>query len=148
MPYMPIHITDASFAPGKVLRMDLTEEDGLILKNGAKDRAKFFIVIGQDIDQGIVGSLLINSNINPNAIRTKELLDCQFPLKSKDYNFLDHDSYLNCSKIFPLDKVKIRQEAKEIGSLNAGDLSLVIDHIKNSEVISMKEKKRYSIVIL
>jgi len=147
MPYIPVHITDASFAQGKVLRMDLTEDDGLILRKGRRDRSKFFVVIGEDIDRGIVGSLLINSNINANAVCTRELLDCQFPLKSSDYDFLDHDSYLNCSKIFPLDKVKIRQEANEAGNLSSKDLPLVIDHIINSEVISMKEKKRYKIVV-
>ena len=147
MPYIPVHITDASFAQGKVLRMDLTEDDGLILKSGTTERSKFFVVMGENMDQGIVGSLLINSNINTNIIRTKELLDCQFPLKGDEYDFLNHDSYLNCSKIFPLDKVKIRREAHEVGNLNDRDLSLVIDHIINSEVISMKEKKRYRIVV-
>jgi hypothetical protein len=146
MPFIPKNITDSSFSTGKVLKMPLTEEDGLTLKEGDRERSKYFTVIGQDINNGVVGSLLINSEINTNVNRTKELLDCQYPLTGSDYDFLDHDSFLNCSKIFPLDKIKIRNKAKEVGELNSRDKALVIDHVKNSEVISMKEKKRYKIV--
>jgi hypothetical protein len=139
-------ITDNSFSTGKVLKMPLTEEDGIVLKGNAKERHKYIAVIGQDKDNSLIGSLLVNSNINENVIKTKKLLDCQFPLKEKDYDFLDHDSYLNCSKLFELSKIEIINKATEEGELTSKDRELVREHILNSEVISTKQKKRFNIV--
>jgi hypothetical protein len=139
-------LKDASFLTGKVLKMNLTEEDGIVLKDGAEGRNKYFVVVGCDVDNGLVGSLLVNSNINENAINTKELLDCQFPLKKKDYDFLKYDSYLDCSKLFELSKVKILGRGVEKGELTSDDKQLVLEHLRNSEVISTKLKKRYHII--
>jgi len=143
---MEKQITDASFSTGKVLRMSLTEDDGIILKNKAIQRPKYFVVVGQDIENGLIGSLLINSNVNKNVINTKTLLDCQFPLQKKDYDFLQYDSYLDCSELFELDKIKILQKGMEVGELTSKDCMLVMEHLRYSEVISPKLKKRYKII--
>jgi hypothetical protein len=134
-------ITDNSFSTGKVLRMALNEDDGIVLKDNAKERHKYFSVIGQDKDRGLVGSLLVNSNINQNVINTKELQDCQFPLRKKDYGFLSYDSYLDC-----LGKNKIMRTGTEEGELTQNDKALVLDHLRDSEIISAKLKKRYNII--
>ena len=139
-------ITDNSFSMGKVLKMALTEDDGIVLKNSAIERTKYFTVIGQDQDKGLIGSLLVNSNVNTNVLNTKELLDCQFPLRKKDYDFLDHDSFLDCSELFELDKIKIIQKGREEGELTLKDKNLVLEHLRDSEVISAKLKKRYKIL--
>jgi len=143
---MEKQITDASFSTGKVLKMSLTEDDGIILKNKAIQRPKYFVVVGQDIENGLIGSLLINSNVNKNVINTKTLLDCQFPLQKKDYDFLQYDSYLDCSELFELDKIKILQKGMEVGELTSKDCMLVMEHLRYSEVISPKLKKRYKII--
>ena len=139
-------ITDNSFSTGKVLKMALTEDDGVVLRDNAKERYKFFSVIGQDKDKGLVGSLLINSNVNENVINTKELQDCQFPLRKKDYDFLSYDSYLDCSELFELDKIKIKRTGTEEGELTQKDRVLVLEHLRDSEFISTKLKKRYNMI--
>jgi hypothetical protein len=45
----------------------------------------------------------VNSTINPFTSKHPELLACQVPLKASDYRFLQHDSYLDCSQLFPFD---------------------------------------------
>lgn len=139
-------ITDNSFSTGKVLKMALTEDDGIVLKNSATERTKYFTVIGHDRDNSLIGSLLVNSDVNKNVINSKILLDCQFPLKGNDYDFLQHDSYLDCSELFEMDKIKILQKGVEVGELTSKDKILVMEHLCNSEVISVKLKKRYKII--
>jgi hypothetical protein len=139
-------ITDNSFVPGKVLKMPLTEEDGIVLKNNEIERTKYFVIVGQDMNNGLVGSLLVNSNVNINVISTKELLDCQFPLQKEDYVFLTHNSYVDCSELFEMDKIKIIKRGSEEGELTEKDKMLIMEHLCQSEVISVKLKKRYKIV--
>jgi len=139
-------ISDDSFSMGKVLRMALTEDDGIVLKNSAVQRTKYFVVVGHDQDNGLIASLLVNSNVNENVINTKMLLDCQFPLRKNDYGFLHYDSYLDCSELFELNKIKILQNGMEIGELTSRDRMLVVEHLRDSEVISAKLKKRYKII--
>ena len=132
-------ITSQSFEVGKILKMDITKNEGLIIKDNYQSRLKFFVVIGQKINEGIVGVFLINSKINPKA-----LADYQFPLNMKDYSdVLIYDSYLDCSDIFVLDKVKIYNNGLEIGKLTEKDLKLVIYTIERSEILTPIEKSDY-----
>ncbi|NLO04476.1 MAG: hypothetical protein GX131_01465 [candidate division WS1 bacterium] len=43
---------------------------------------------------------LINSEVHPFIQARSHLLQLQVPLFAGDYAFLDHDSYLNCARIF------------------------------------------------
>lgn len=139
-------INEESFEMGKILQMPLEESDGLVLKDGYKERVKYFVILGQISTDRIVGVFLINSHINKKIITTKELLDCQFPLKKNDYpNTLDYDSSLDCSDLFEISKIKIINKASEIGKLTDSDRDLVIDHIERSEVITPQQKRRFGI---
>jgi hypothetical protein len=46
---------------------------------------------------------LINSEIHPFIQKRPNLLSCQILIKSSDYWFLSHDSYLNCVELYPFD---------------------------------------------
>jgi len=132
-------ITVDSLEVGKILKMRFYTDDGIVIDKAYESRLKYFVVIGQIINHGIVGAFLINSNINPKA-----LIDYQFPLFVKDYpDILKYNSYLDCSDIFELDKVKIIKSGLEIGKLTEKDLQLVIETIVTSEVLSLKDKKKY-----
>jgi hypothetical protein len=139
-------ISDQSFVVGKILKMAFDKSDGIVLKGGARDRDKFFVIIGIDANNSLIGAFLINSNINENIITTKELLDCQFPLRKGDYDFLKYDSYLNCSQLFELSKIKIWARATDEGELTEPDKALVIEHIIHSEVIPIRQKKRFNMI--
>lgn len=41
----------------------------------------------------------INSKIHPYIASRPDLSKCQVSLRAMDYDFLDHDSYINCSKV-------------------------------------------------
>jgi len=132
-------ITYDSFEVGKILKMNLDRNDGIFLKRPIISKEKYFVVIGQIINDGIVGVFLINSEANIKAPQ-----DYQFPLNAKDYpDILTHDSFLNCGQLFELDKIKIINEGIEIGRLIDRDLELVIHTVKTSEALSDKEKKKF-----
>ncbi|MBD8390375.1 hypothetical protein [Dysgonomonas sp. BGC7] len=137
-------ITDKSFTKGKILKMAFDKSDGISIKGEYKHRNKYFVVLGEIPNDGIVGTFFINSEINENIINTKDLLDCQFPLKEKDYTqLLKYDSYLDCSELFEINKVKIKNIGVEIGSLTKRDNELVTEHIENSKVLTPKQKKKF-----
>ncbi|GAB6011774.1 hypothetical protein [Viscerimonas tarda] len=137
-------ITDNSFKVGNILKMSFDKSDGIVLKDGYEQRNKYFVVLGEIPNDCIVGAFFINSIINVNAINTKELLNCQFPLKEKDYpNILEYDSFLDCSDLLEISKIKIKNIGAEIGKLTESDKNLVIDHVEKSEVLTPKQKRRF-----
>ena len=95
---------------GDIIYVPLDEEDGLILKDGYKDRNKYIVIIGFTPEGVAIGALLINSEIDSSK-RSEELLDCQYPLMVRNYrDILDYDSWLDCSDIFELSKLKITEK--------------------------------------
>lgn len=136
-------ITDKSFNIGSVLKMKLDESDGLVLRDKYDTRRKYFVVLGEVIDDGIIGVFLINSDINKNVLNTKGLVDSQVTLTKDNYpKILDYDSLLDCSDILEINKNKIRDIGKQIGELKTSDKKIVIDTIEKSEIITPKQKKR------
>ena len=95
---------------GDIIYVPLDEEDGLILKNGYDDRKKYIVIIGFTPEGVAIGALLINSEIDSSK-RSEELLNCQYPLLVRNYrSILDYDSWLDCSDIFELSKLKITEK--------------------------------------
>lgn len=70
---------------GDIIYVPLDEEDGLILKDGYKDRNKYIVIIGFTPEGVAIGALLINSEIDSSK-RSEELLDCQYPLMVRIYS--------------------------------------------------------------
>lgn len=133
---------------GYIYRINLDEKDGITPKGGIDYRPKFFIVIGSADYGYYVAYILINKSINKNYLYTKELLNCQFPLRVKDYpEILKIDpSYANLAKIREIEKERLLNEATFQGKLTAKDLELVMQALRNSETITTKEKKRYGLM--
>ena len=50
---------------GDVYRMCLDGREGIVGKDGAGSRNKFFVLIGKDSEGNAFGFFLINTNINP-----------------------------------------------------------------------------------
>jgi len=139
-------VTDESLSIGTILYMTMDASDGLILKNGYKTRNKFFIIIGFTSEGNAIGSLLINSNIDKTKLPL-EYFSCQYPIKQENYNeILDYNSYIDCSEIFEFTKDRIKMNGCIKGHLTSEDLTLIIGFLKETETLSIKEKRKYSII--
>ena len=124
---------------GDIIYVPLDEEDGLILKDGYKDRNKYIVIIGFTPEGVAIGALLINS---------EELLDCQYPLMVRNYrDILDYDSWLDCSDIFELSKLKITEKNGKLkGCLISEDRERVMQFLRETEVFDNATKRRYGII--
>lgn len=132
---------------GSIYKMNLDQQDDVTPKNGIDFRPKYFIIIG-NADYGYyVAYILINKNINNNFLYSKELLDCQFPLRVKDYPgiFKIDPSYANLARIREMEREKLLREATYQGKLTEKDLDLIIKALINSKIITPKEKRRYGL---
>lgn len=137
----------SSIKVGDIIYVPLDEEDGLTLKEGYKERRKYIVIIGFTPEGIAVGALLINSEIDPSK-RSQELLDCQYPLQARNYRaILDYDSWLDCSDIFEIPKLKISyKEGKFKGSLTTEDRERVMDFLKETDVFDNATKRYYGII--
>lgn len=92
---MADRIMQDMLAIGDVHMVPLTEQNGITPAQGEKLRNKFFVVLGFDNQDNVIGGVVINSRLNLNlpAVFT----DYMVPIKATDYPFLDHDSFINCS---------------------------------------------------
>ncbi|MCL2102091.1 MAG: type II toxin-antitoxin system PemK/MazF family toxin [Fibromonadales bacterium] len=63
-------------------------------------------------------------------------------IKSSNYNFLKHDSYVECSEVHILDEKRL---IKKLGNLNYDDMKMILHKIKNSIGLSKGEIKALSI---
>ena len=59
-------LADAHVEIGNVYASRMDEKNGITPKNGAKDRRKYFVVLGVDDDGTIYGGVVINHAINSN----------------------------------------------------------------------------------
>ena len=82
---------------GDVYRIKMDERNGIKPKAGDKSRNKYFIVLGFDSEGNAYGGVIINSEINPNI--PQSMKNCHLHIECSKYSFLDHDSYVDCSKL-------------------------------------------------
>lgn len=114
---------------GDVFRIKMDQRNGIIPKKGDESRNKFFIVLGFDSEGNIYGGVIINSNINqriPQAIK-----DWQMPIKCSKYAFLEHDSFVDCSKLKCASADKF-STWKYLGSVESEDVEIILGTIKES----------------
>ena len=104
---------------GDIIYVPLDEEDGLILKDGYKDRNKYIVIIGFTPEGVAIGALLINSEID----------------------------WLDCSDIFELSKLKITEKNGKLkGCLISEDRERVMQFLRETEVFDNATKRRYGII--
>ena len=71
--------------------------------------------------------------------RSEELLDCQYPLMVRNYrDILDYASWLDCSDIFELSKLKITEKNGKLkGCLISEDRERVMQFLRETEVFDL-----------
>ena len=134
-----------SIQPGSVFRMTLFPKDGVTPKNeGDKSRTKYFVVIGKDDESLLVGSLLINSDVNINLVHA--IAPYQHCIYPKDYAFLgDKYRFIDCYRIKELSFDQIIEDGDYIGTISAVDLDKAIDLANASPVNKPLTLKKFGI---
>lgn len=128
---------------GDVFRITMNKANGVVAKPGDTSRDKYFVVLGFDDDGNVYGGVIFNSYININLPPFVQAM--QHPVKGKDYEFLSHDSYIDCSSIKAVKKNKLLKSSS-LGTLNTEDISSVCEKIKHNSRISKIELKRFGLL--
>jgi hypothetical protein len=111
----------------------------------AHDKHKYSIIIGISDDKFFIGTVFINSLVNAYAINSPALVALQYEIKQSRYQFLDHNSYVDCSQL--TDRVQssfmreINTSGRILGALAKDDLRNVIDLVLGAETILDYYKK-------
>ena len=139
-------VTEEKIQVGALFRTILSEDDGLIFRNGRTQKPKRLIIIGFDRDVALCyGSILVNTNMSPKADFSDEVREAQYLLKHSDYpEFLDYDSFVDCGIIFKIPFAKLLN-GEYFGLLNETDQNAIFDILETTVTLSTKEKKRYGI---
>ena len=132
-----------SIKPGSVFKMTFYPEDGIVPKNvGDKSRDKYFAIIGIDQDSVLVGSVLINTEINPKMFM--KIATLQHRILPDDYDFLGgKERYIDCSSLFEIKYDRALYDADYIGILKEDDLSEIIRLTLTSPFIKKGKLKKY-----
>lgn len=132
---------------GDIYYIPLTQEDDVTPKGGLDHRNKYCFVVGFSEYGYYVVYFLMNSQPNPKYINTNELLSCQYPLSRKDYPAIikpDKDpSFLDLGHAREIEKTRLFRDGEYRGSLTATDHQNIFQWLRDSELYSPKQKKRF-----
>lgn len=128
---------------GDVFCVTMNKANGITPKSGDINRDKYFVVLGFDDNGNVYGGVIFNSYININLPPFVQAM--QHPVKGKDYNFLLHDSYIDCSSIKIVKKIKLLK-SNYLGTLEEKDVAIVCNKIKENSRISKAELKRFGLM--
>lgn len=96
---------------------------------------------------------VINSRIHPFIQKHPELLKCQVVIRASDYDFLQHDSFIDCSQVIEdFDEAAIKEQALGDVSRVRGELSTdtkleIIRAVQNAPTISKQNKTRIAAML-
>lgn len=128
---------------GDVYKIEMSRENGITPKNGYDTRNKYFVVLGFDDQDNVFGGIIFNSNINkyiPTNIK-----DYHMPISAKDYPFLSHNSFLNCTKIFSVTLMHLFK-GKKIGTISTTDFELIHSTVCSYPDAEPRELKRFGLI--
>lgn len=139
-------VTEEKLGIGCLIRTVISIEEGLVFKDGRKQKPKKLVIIGVDkVKKICYGSVLVNTKMSPKAAYSPSFLSAQYLLHQSDYqDFLKYDSYVDCGMLFsiPLEKLL---HGEYFGTLLEKDLNGIFDILRNTETLTNKEKKRFGI---
>jgi hypothetical protein len=131
---------------GTIFKMSMDEKHGITPKHGQKSRDKFFIVIGFTDDGNIIGVVIINKEINEHDY-TPELYVGHYELRLSNYKgVLERNSFACCNRIKELNRGEVASNASFEGCLIEDDYNLIMEHLKESKIITPKTKKKFGLI--
>lgn len=108
------------------------------------DHEKFIVIAGVEGEKVLVCTVLINSVINQYILKRPKMLACQVEVKATDYDFLSHDSYINCAQPIKAKFEHFKSDNfKYCGLLTDSDFEQVKQCIINSGALTADEIKMF-----
>lgn len=137
-------LSRSTISVGDVHLLNLDPTNGITPKDGDVSRNKFFIVLGFDDEGNVIGGLVINSKINYNL--PSAITDYQIPITVKQCPFLQHNSFVNCSKIIVAKRTKFNKNTYRGEISDSEVMRRIVDTVKESPTINRKQLKDFGII--
>lgn len=135
-------LTHSTVSVGDVWRIRLLPENGITPKAGDDSRNKFFVILGFDVEGNIYGGVVINSRINDRI--PVALQDLQMPIKKSAHPFLDHNSFVDCSKLIVV-RAETFAKWEFKGIISHDDVELIAGTLRESPLVTAASLARFSI---
>lgn len=139
----PDALREQAVAIGSVLKMEMFGDDNIRPKAGHFTKIKRFVVIGISEDN-FVAALLINSDINQNLFN--RIAPYQHQIFSEQYDFLDHDSFIDGFLIREFSIDRVVSNSTYLGRIEKSDLDESIRHACDSPVAKKYLLKKYGLL--
>lgn len=129
---------------GDVHMLVLDKSNGITPKGGEETRHKFFVVLGFDKEGNVIGGLVINSKINcrlPSIIT-----DYQLPVSVKQCPFLEHNSFVNCSRLITASRNKFDRTTYRGEIADSELMERIVCTVKESPTVNKKMLKDFGLI--
>ena len=84
---------------------------------------KFVVIVCRDLK---CMGFLINSEIHPFILKKPELLKSQVKIRASNYNFLDHDSYIDCVELYEFDDAELLDWRAPVNIVTKAEIKKVV----------------------
>lgn len=133
-------LADENFKAGSVLKF-------FCLK---ANKEKYFVFAGNKYDKTTICLIHINSEINPHLFPTPALRNEHILLPKSEIEFLDHDSYANCSEFIirttdEIYNLLLEDPGKHIADLPDEYFQMIKEKICRSKILRPDYKKEYGL---
>ena len=123
----------------------------VFVKDTTPPKVKYFIVIGFSEDKVLLGTVFINSAINQNVFNTEYLRGLNIPLDAQMHDFIDHNSFIDCSDIKERSLVEIKHLLSNDPECSKGIISeetmkIISTTLANASTISLSKKRKFGIL--
>lgn len=129
---------------GDVHMLVLDKSNGITPKDGKETRNKFFIILDFDKDGNVIGGLVINSHINYKL--PSSVTDYQLPISVKQCPFLEHNSFVNCSRLITANKNKFGRTTYRGEIADIKLMEQIVNTVKESPTVNKKILKDFGII--
>lgn len=134
--------TSFSIAPGDVFK--------IFDNRTIPPKVKYHIVIGVSEERILLGTVRINSNMNANVYRDQASQYRCIKMKADKYNFLDHDSTIDCNHLLSHDLSAVKTYICShpdvmLGDITTDDLEDIKLRMLDAPTISEEDKEIFGI---
>lgn len=129
---------------------------GSVIKSFVTDtnppKEKRLILVGASFDKLHFATIFLNTDINPNIFNTQELIDLNYEMLAEDREFLDHNSFADCTAIKSrptswLHRIVNQDPTRVLGTISDADLQEIRNRIKAAPTITKAAKKNFGIFL-
>ena len=122
---------------------------GAVFKQFNKEAGHFKMHIIVAEMNGDLATVFINTNARYSELPTTAQ-GSQYPIEKADFSFLDHDSFIDCSDIWPFGKSHLntylqRNKGHHLGHVNNSLLQELLRMIRSSRIIEISKKKKFGL---